>query len=253
MKIRGTDFVMYQVADLSRAAAFYREVLGLPQEIYSEEGQWAEFNCGNVTLSLNGGVKLPEAIAGGRIALAVDDVFAAAAELKAHGVRFVMEPTDYSVCHAAIILDPDGNPVILHRRADGTFAQHSEAEDKTAATIVALERKALDRWANGDPSGFLEICAPDVVYFDNTLERRLDGRDALTSLYEKVRGKIHVDRYDLLNPKVQVFGDAAVLTYNFVGYVGPTAHRWNCTEVYRRAPDNWRIIQTHWSVTQHSP
>lgn len=121
MKIRGTDFVMYQVSDLARAAAFYREILGLPQELYSEEWKWAEFNCVNVTLALNSGVKLPDTIAGGRIALAVDDVFAACAELKAQGVRFAIEPTDYSVCHAAAILDPDGNTVILHKRSDGSF------------------------------------------------------------------------------------------------------------------------------------
>ena len=91
-------------------------------------------------------------------------------------------------------------------------------EDKETATIIAMERAALDRWGKGDPSGFLEICSPDVVYFDNTLERRLDGLEALTCFYEKIRGKIHMDRYDLLNPKVQLCGDAAVLTYNFVGY-----------------------------------
>jgi catechol 2,3-dioxygenase-like lactoylglutathione lyase family enzyme len=129
MKIRGMDFVMYQVSDLARAAAFYRETIGLPQEMFSEEYQWAEFNCGNVTLSLHGGQKLPERIAGGRIALAVDDVFAAYTELKSKGVRFEAQPTDYSVCHAAVILDPDGNPVILHKRADGTFGQNSATED----------------------------------------------------------------------------------------------------------------------------
>ncbi len=133
MKIRGTDFVMYQVSDLARAAAFYRDLLGLPQEIYSEEGKWAEFNCGNVTLALNSGAKLPEAVAGGRIALAVDDVFAAAAALKAQGVRFTLEPTDFSVCKAATILDPDGNSVILHQRADGTWGQNSAAPAEPGA------------------------------------------------------------------------------------------------------------------------
>ncbi len=123
MKIRGTDFVVYQVSDIARAAAFYRETLGLPQEVCSEEYQWAEFNCGNVTLSLHGGQKIPEWTAGGRIALAVDDVFAACAELKSKGVRFETEPTDYSVCRAAVILDPDGNAVIIHRRSDGSFGQ----------------------------------------------------------------------------------------------------------------------------------
>lgn len=125
MKIRGTDFVMYQVSDLARAATFYRETLGLPQEIYSEKWQWAEFNCGNVTLALRGGTKFPEVIAGGRIALAVDDVQSACAELRRKGARVLGEPVDYSVCHAVEILDPDGNTLILHRRADGSFGQES--------------------------------------------------------------------------------------------------------------------------------
>jgi predicted enzyme related to lactoylglutathione lyase len=125
MKIRGTDFVMYQVSDLGTAARFYREILGLPQEVYSEEWKWAEFNCGNVTLSLHGGVKLPKEITGGRIALAVEDIHAADAELKSKGARVLSGPTDYSVCWAMEVLDPDGNTVILHQRADGTFGQNS--------------------------------------------------------------------------------------------------------------------------------
>jgi predicted enzyme related to lactoylglutathione lyase len=125
MKIRGTDFVMYPVSDLARAAAFYRDVLGLPQEMYSEEWHWAEFNCGNVTLSLKGGERLPDPVPGGRLALAVDDVKAAHEELKKRGVRVVTQPRDYTVCWAMEILDPDGNTVILHRRADGSFGPGS--------------------------------------------------------------------------------------------------------------------------------
>jgi catechol 2,3-dioxygenase-like lactoylglutathione lyase family enzyme len=125
MKIRGVDFVMYQVSSLAKAAAFYRDTLGLPQEIYSEEWQWAEFNCGNVTLSLHGGVKLPETIAGGRIALAVDDIHAAYAELKKKGARVLNEPADHKVCWHVDVLDPDGNLVILHQRTDGTFGQNA--------------------------------------------------------------------------------------------------------------------------------
>lgn len=57
--------------------------------------------------------------------------------------------------------------------------------------------------------GFPEICAPDVSHFDDTLERRLIGREALTALFEKIRGKVLVDRYDPLHPKVQRCGGAA--------------------------------------------
>jgi catechol 2,3-dioxygenase-like lactoylglutathione lyase family enzyme len=125
MKIRGVDFVMYQVSDLARAARFYRETLGLPQEIYSEEYQWAEFNCGNLTLALKGGEQLPSVIAGGRLALAVDDIHAVHAELRAAGAHLPGEPADHGVGWHLDVLDPDGNLVILHQRTDGTIGQNS--------------------------------------------------------------------------------------------------------------------------------
>ncbi len=118
------------------------------------------------------------------------------------------------------------------------------------STIIAMECAALDRWIRGDPGGFLEITAPDVVYFDPYREKRIDGLQALTALYQEIWGKVLLDRYELLNPLVQVIGDAAVLTFNYVSYAGEAAQRWNCTEVYRRDGERWQIIQTHWSYTQ---
>ena len=121
------------------------------------------------------------------------------------------------------------------------------ADDDPSETIIAIERAALDRWGQGDPSGFLEISAPDVVYFDPSLERRIDGREALTRYYEAIQGKVSISRYELINPRVQPVGDA-VLTFNYVSYGGTEdTYRWNCTEVYRRSGDRWEIIQTHWS------
>jgi hypothetical protein len=117
--------------------------------------------------------------------------------------------------------------------------------------LVAMESAALRRWGDGDPSGFLEICAPDVVYFDPYLEKRIDGVDALTQYYKGLWGQVHFDRFELLNPCVQVGGELAVLTFNYVSYTGNTESRWNCTEVYRLSADNWKIIQTHWSYTRH--
>ncbi len=89
------------------------------------------------------------------------------------------------------------------------------------------------------------------MYFDPFLDRRIDGIDALAAYYEGIRGKIHAERFELLNPKVQHLGEAAVLTFNFASYGGnENQPRWNCTDVYRhvgRGP--WQIIQTYWSLT----
>lgn len=123
--------------------------------------------------------------------------------------------------------------------------------ENIASTIIKLECDALERWGKGDPSGFLEICAPDVVYFDPDLHRRIDGIESLTSYYENIRGKVFFNRFELLNPVVQVVGDAAILTFNYVSYPADgKARPWNCTEVYRLSHNKWRIIQTHWSFTR---
>jgi hypothetical protein len=122
--------------------------------------------------------------------------------------------------------------------------------DTISAEIIAMEEAALTRWGNGDPSGFLEISAPDVVYFDPYVPRRVDGLAALTEYYQPIWGKIFFDRFEIVNPNVQVTGDIAVLTFNYVSYKGREADRWNCTEVYRRKDDRWQIIQSHWSYTE---
>lgn len=48
----------------------------------------------------------------------------------------------------------------------------------------------------------------------------------------------------------QVIGDAALLTFDDVS-CGGNEHefRWNCTEVFRKDPYDWRLVQTHWSFT----
>lgn len=120
MKIRGADFLAYLVSDLKRSAAFYREALGLPQTNYKEEWQWAEFDCGNVTLTLYAGAVLPEVVLGGRIALSVDDIHEAHRTLKEKGAEILKPPYELSGCWHLEILDPDRNVIIIHQRKDGT-------------------------------------------------------------------------------------------------------------------------------------
>lgn len=127
MKIRGTDFVMFRVRNLMRAVNFYRDVLGLPLEVCSEEEHWAEFDCGNVTLALSAGELAAAGNTttgtGARIALAVEDIGAAYVEMMAKGVQVLHPPQDHGVCHSLEVLDPDGNEILLHCRADHTFGR----------------------------------------------------------------------------------------------------------------------------------
>jgi ketosteroid isomerase-like protein len=118
--------------------------------------------------------------------------------------------------------------------------------------IIALEVAALERWNNGDPSGYIEIFAEDISYFDPYTEKRIDGIAALTALYEGIRGQIHVDSYEMIAPEVTVSGDMAVLTYNLNSWVEPLrkTFKWNCTEVYRHEEKGWKIVHNHWSLVR---
>ena len=129
----------------------------------------------------------------------------------------------------------------------------SSNQDETER-IVAMERVALNRWGKGDPWGFTEISADEVTYFDTGTKRRVDGLAALKQLYTPREGKIKIERYEMINPKVQIHGNTAVLTFNLIDHVpagdGLTKEvHWNSTEVYCQLAGEWKIIHTHWSHT----
>lgn len=119
--------------------------------------------------------------------------------------------------------------------------------------VMALESAAMERWRQGDPWGFIEISAPQVTYFDTGTPQRLNGRDALRAKYAGLEGQISYAVMDFIDPRVQVQGDLAVLTYRFfstrLNPDGSILSRtpWNCTEVFARTGGQWAIIHTHWS------
>lgn len=115
MKVQAIDFVFYSISDLKKAKTFYRDILGIRAETLYESETWVEFDTQPVALALGKWEK-----PGASIALAVDDVPAAIAELQRQGVRVLGGPFDTPVCTFAAISDPDGNVIFLHQRKDGT-------------------------------------------------------------------------------------------------------------------------------------
>lgn len=118
--ITGTDFVSVPTEDVERAARFYGETLGLRRSVYMPDRHFAEFETGNLTLSVINATGMgivsehkPLAVP---IALHVDDVQAAREDLEGRGVVFAPENFDSGVCHMAFFTDPDGNALMLHHR-----------------------------------------------------------------------------------------------------------------------------------------
>lgn len=123
--------------------------------------------------------------------------------------------------------------------------------------ILSLEKPAMERWRNGDPRGFVELGADDIIYVDPGLTAPILGLEKFSAGMQQVEGKIHYQRSEFIQPQVVTVGDAALLTYNYRssvlspqgGVVGQTP--WNATEVYFKRSGGWRIVHTHWSYTCH--
>lgn len=120
--VTGVDFVSIPTKDFEATRAFYADVLGLePSSVWQRPGHdpvGAEFENGTVTLALLNsaalGLEFRPNVA--PIALRVDDVEAARAELESRGVTFTADSLDSGVCHQAFFQDPDGNQLALHHR-----------------------------------------------------------------------------------------------------------------------------------------
>lgn len=127
--------------------------------------------------------------------------------------------------------------------------KHGNAEE----TILAQERDALDRWSNGDPKGYAQSAADDVTYFDDIgAQARVDGIQALRDYLSGLQGQIPAHAYEIVDPRIQVYGDVGILTlhYHPSSLDGERLAPWKTTSVYRRTDGAWHMVHAHWSMVK---
>jgi len=119
MKILEIAFAGYPVTDLKRAREFYEGALGLKvSHVFGDDAQgWIEYDIAAGTLAItNGAPDWKPGPGGGSVSLEVEDFALAVRELQARGCQFLMGPIESPVCHIAVVSDPDGNSIGLHKR-----------------------------------------------------------------------------------------------------------------------------------------
>ena len=116
MKVKGIGFVGIPVTDLSRARSFYEEVLGLKVSEEMMGGKWIEYCVGEDTLAIaKVGDTWKPSDQGTGAALEVENFDEAITRLKDRQVRFAAEPFETPCCHMAVVQDPDGNKLMIHK------------------------------------------------------------------------------------------------------------------------------------------
>jgi predicted enzyme related to lactoylglutathione lyase len=116
MKIKAIAFVGIPVRDLKRAREFYETVLGLKVSGEMMGGKWIEYAVGKDTLAIaNVGDHWTPSDQGTGAALEVENFDEAIQRLKDRHVPFAAEPFETPCCHMAVIQDPDGNKLMIHK------------------------------------------------------------------------------------------------------------------------------------------
>lgn len=120
MQITEIAFSCYPVKDMAKSIAFYEGTLGLTKtmdhKMEDGSGHWVEFDIGSGTLSIGQSPGWEPSPQGCTVGLEVDDFNAAVAKIKQANVTITMGPIETPVCHMLMISDPDGSPLIIHKR-----------------------------------------------------------------------------------------------------------------------------------------
>lgn len=114
--INSIAFTAYPVSDIAKARSFYEGVLGLKLS-HNFADKWIEYDLGEGTFAITTMMEdCQPGAKGASIAFEVDDLDATIKHLKERDVKFIAEVFPTSVCHMAVIADPDGNGVTIHKR-----------------------------------------------------------------------------------------------------------------------------------------
>ena len=118
LTVTGVDFIAVPTRDFEQADEFYGTVLGLTRSKRWGNMPAGEFETGSLTIAVmqSDAFGLEFQPHTHPVALHVDDVHAARAELEAKGIVFAGETMDSGVCYMAHFKDPDGNALMFHHR-----------------------------------------------------------------------------------------------------------------------------------------
>ena len=122
-----------------------------------------------------------------------------------------------------------------------------------ADEIIRITKAAWAADMEEDVTAAMRIIAPDYTEFNGDYPTRQEGKDVAMRLYEagyKDSGRLIAA--EMFNPKVQVYGTVAILSYNFVGVVQDadgrnTTVRAKSTRAYAQQGSSWMLVHANFA------
>jgi ketosteroid isomerase-like protein len=148
--------------------------------------------------------------------------------------------------------------VVLVVLASGLFfmtkGTSAEANQQAiAAAIIAREKGSFEAWQRKDKAYFADFLAEDATYFSfESPYLETDPKANFLPKFEQYADMMKFNDFQMYNPRVQVYGDTAVLTYNssvnasFAGQ--PINYTAKVTSVYVKQGNTWRVVHGHESM-----
>jgi ketosteroid isomerase-like protein len=137
---------------------------------------------------------------------------------------------------------------VKNARADSTQQKTPVSEQ-----IIAREKAAQAAWQRKDKAFWTDYVADDLTaFFPQNPYLETDPKTNFLPKFEQFAEQLKIVDYAMYNPRVQVYGDTAILTYtegvtaNFYGrtinYTGKV------TSVYNKQGSTWRSVHVHESI-----
>lgn len=129
--------------------------------------------------------------------------------------------------------------------------------------ILAVLNRNLQAIWDGDPEAYRATCAEDVSFFEwYVTTQRIDGLD-----FHLREIRVHAQalgggaeartEHEILQPRVQVYGDTAIVTYTLlvrsVRGAQVVRTQQNETRVFHRFADGWKLVHCHKSPCWRAP
>ena len=128
--------------------------------------------------------------------------------------------------------------------------------DATQRELLEISWRMLHAIHTGDAGTYAALSLPDLSCYEDVCAYRIDGLEFHTALIQQMAATADLKpaRFDMLTPRVQVYGDTGIVTYTrLLTYDEGGRPRWttfNETRVFVRSEDRaWKMAHFHRSPT----